>query len=136
MISVIIPAYNAEKYIGRAIESILSSSFRNFELIIVNDGSIDNTDKILQHYEQIDNRVKVFNKQNGGSASARNVGISNAKGDYICFVDADDFIDIKNDGIIYYYEKGSVTQLSAKRIHSILTQRINDNMTLQINKEL
>lgn len=93
LISVIVPVYNAEKYISKCIDSILSQTFKDFELILINDGSTDNSDLICGKYASIDNRVKVFHKQNGGAGSARNLGVQKAVGDWIMFVDADDWIE-------------------------------------------
>lgn len=93
LISIIVPVYNAEKYISKCIDSILSQTFKDFELILINDGSTDNSDLICDKYASIDNRVKVFHKQNGGAGSARNLGVQKAVGDWIMFVDADDWIE-------------------------------------------
>ena len=90
LLSVIIPAYNTEHYIGATIESILSQSYHNLEIIIVNDGSTDNTKKTCEKYK--DPKIKLVNKENGGPGSARNVGLDLCKGDLITFVDSDDFI--------------------------------------------
>lgn len=90
-ISIIIPAYNCEKTIGRCIESIINQVCDNIkEIVVVNDGSEDNTIDILNFYEKIDERIKVIDKTNGGVSSARNVGIEEAKCSYIMFVDSDD----------------------------------------------
>lgn len=91
-ISLIVPVYNAGKYLSRCIDSILNQSFKDFELILVNDGSRDNSLEICNHYSELDERVIVANQENGGVSSARNHGIEVAKGDYICFVDADDYV--------------------------------------------
>lgn len=93
MISVIIPVYNAEKYLHKCIDSVLSQSYQDFELILVNDGSKDLSGSICDEYARKDERVKVFHKENGGVSTARNIGIDNATGDYICFVDSDDWIE-------------------------------------------
>lgn len=87
------PVYNAEKYLDKSIDSVLTQSFQDIELIIVNDGSVDNSLDIIMDYVYKDERVKVIDKINEGVSSARNAGIHKAKGDYIAFVDADDFID-------------------------------------------
>lgn len=92
-LSVIIPAYNAEKTIGRCLNSIINQTYRNFEIIIINDGSIDNTDKILRKYNLIDSRISFYNKENGGVSSARNKGIDISEGEFITFIDSDDYID-------------------------------------------
>jgi glycosyltransferase involved in cell wall biosynthesis len=90
MISIIMPAFNAEKYIESAIESVLNQTFDDWELIIINDGSYDNTEKIIRRYK--DSRIKCFTQQNKGASVARNVGLENMSGDYFCFLDADDYL--------------------------------------------
>lgn len=89
--SIIIPVYGAEKFLHKCIDSVLSQTYSNFELILVEDGSPDNCPQICEEYAQHDNRVRVIHKSNGGAASARNVGIRAAYGDYIMFTDSDDY---------------------------------------------
>lgn len=91
-ISIIVPVYNVELYLEDCIQSILSQSFKDFELILVNDGSKDSSSSICDKYKTEDQRVKVFHKENGGVSSARNFGIDKAQGDYICFIDSDDWV--------------------------------------------
>ena len=91
MISVIIPLYNKSKYIKRAVESILNQSFQNFEIIIVNDGSSDDSLEIVSEMSLNDERILVFDKKNAGVSSARNFGIDKSKYDYVAFLDGDDF---------------------------------------------
>ena len=91
-ISIIVPVYNVEKYLKRCIDSILNQSFTDFELILVDDGSTDNSGKIIDEYAIKDERIKVIHKENGGQGSARNRGLDIAKGNYIGFVDSDDWI--------------------------------------------
>ena len=79
-ISVIVPVYNAEKYLHRCIDSILSQTFTDFELLLINDGSKDSSGAICDEYAAKDNRVRVFHKENGGVSSARNLGLDNANG--------------------------------------------------------
>ena len=86
--SIIIPAYNAEKFIERSINSVLSQRYSNYEVIVIDDGSIDNTAKVVEQYDS--NVVKFLKQNNSGVSGARNKGISFAKGDFICFLDADD----------------------------------------------
>lgn len=90
MISVIVPVYNTEKWLPRCIESVLSQSFGDFELLLVDDGSNDGCSVMCDEYAAIDNRIRVFHKKNGGASSARNLGLKEAKGEWICFVDSDD----------------------------------------------
>ena len=92
LVSIIIPVYNAEKYIKNCIMSTLNQDYKNLEILVVNDGSKDNSYEICQELARQDNRIKVFNKENGGCSSARNMGLDNASGNYICFLDADDFV--------------------------------------------
>lgn len=92
-ISVIMPVYNKSRYIEETVNSILSQTYKDFELIIVDDGSTDGSEVICDRFEQIDSRVKVFHIENGGVSNARNIGIENARGEYIQFIDADDYID-------------------------------------------
>lgn len=91
-VSIIIPVYNVEKYISRCIESVLNQTYTNFELILVDDGSPDKSGEICEEYAKTDPRIKVIHKPNGGVSSARNAGLDAASGEYIAFVDSDDFI--------------------------------------------
>ena len=93
LVSVIIPAYNIEDYIGRCLDSIISQTYKNLEIIVVDDGSKDHTGEILDNYAKKDRRIKVIHKENGGVSSARNKGIEVAEGDYIGFIDGDDLIE-------------------------------------------
>jgi len=92
-LSIIVPVYNVEKYLEKCLDSILGQTFRDFELIIVNDGSPDDSDRIIESYKKADNRIRVINKENGGLSSARNAGIEEAKGKYLAFIDSDDWIE-------------------------------------------
>lgn len=92
MISIIIPIYNVEGYLSRCIDSVLNQTYKNLEIILVDDGSPDNCGKICDEYAKKDSRIKVIHKENGGVSSARNAGLDIARGDYIGFVDPDDYI--------------------------------------------
>ena len=91
-VSIIVPVYNAEKYISECIESILNQSYKNFELIMVNDGSTDKCGMICNQYENFDKRVRVIHQPNQGQSRARNLGVELARGKWISFVDGDDII--------------------------------------------
>jgi glycosyltransferase involved in cell wall biosynthesis len=93
-ISVIIPVYNVEKYLRRCLDSVINQTFRDLEIICVNDGSTDSSSEILEEYKSKDERIIVINKVNGGLSSARNAGMKVAQGEYIGFVDSDDWIDL------------------------------------------
>ncbi len=91
-ISVIVPVYNVEKYIERCLQSLMCQTHRDIEVIVVDDGSTDSSLQKCREYERKDSRFKVFHKENGGLSSARNKGLEEATGEYICFVDSDDWV--------------------------------------------
>lgn len=91
-VSVIVPVYKAEKYLGRCVESVLAQTYSNWELLLVDDGSPDKSGKLCDIWSKKDNRIKVFHKENGGVSSARNLGIEQAEGEWITFIDSDDWI--------------------------------------------
>lgn len=92
-VSIIVPIYNIEEYLGKCLDSVLNQVYRNLEIILVDDGSTDMSPYICNCYAKKDNRIKVIHKKNGGAASARNLGLENATGEYINFVDGDDYLD-------------------------------------------
>lgn len=101
LISVIVPVYNVEKYVGKCLDSIINQSYKNLEIIVINDGSKDNSLKIIKEYEKKDNRIIVIDRDNGGLSEARNSGINIANGNYYMFIDSDDFVDEKMIEILY-----------------------------------
>lgn len=116
-ISIVIPVYNAEKYIKKCLKSILGQTYTNVEVILVNDGSTDNSLSIIKTYATTDARIKIVDKKNEGVSSARNTGLKNATGEYVLFVDSDDTIDLDTveklantvehkdvDGVIFGYK--------------------------------
>ena len=115
--SIIVPVYNVEKYLSECVDSILCQTFTDFELILVDDGSKDESGKICDQYAEKDSRIKVIHKENGGQSSARNCGVAQSSGEYIVFLDSDDFIsddtflqDIKDssaetDVVVFRYKK-------------------------------
>lgn len=92
MITVIVPVYKAEKYLHRCVDSILAQTFTDFEVLLIDDGSPDRSGEICEEYAQKDARVRVFHKDNAGVSSARNLGLDNAKGEWVTFVDSDDWV--------------------------------------------
>ena len=99
-ISVIVPVYNVEKYLRQCLDSILAQTFTDFELLLIDDGSPDTSGTICDEYAALDSRVRVFHKENGGVSSARNLGLDNARGEYVYFIDADDKLYSEALGIL------------------------------------
>ena len=99
LVSIIVPVYNIEKYLEQCINSLINQTYSNIEIILVNDGSNDRSSNICERYEKKIDNIMLLNKPNGGLSDARNYGISAAKGEYIVFVDGDDYVDK------YYVEK-------------------------------
>lgn len=95
LISIIVPVYKVEKYLSLCINSIINQTYKNLEILLIDDGSPDNCGKICEEFAKMDNRISVIHKENGGLSDARNVGLDNCKGDYIAFVDSDDEINEK-----------------------------------------
>ena len=92
-ISVVVPVYNAQEYLNQCVESMLFQTFHNFEIILVDDGSVDSSPRLCDEWKKKDNRIRVIHKKNGGPADARKSGIQAAEGRYISFVDADDWLE-------------------------------------------
>ena len=101
LISVIVPVYKVEKYLNKCIESIVNQTYKNLEIILVDDGSPDECGKICDNYAQKDMRIKVIHKENGGLSDARNAGINISNGKYISFIDSDDYIDLEYIELLY-----------------------------------
>lgn len=101
LITVVVPVYNVEKYLGKCLNSLINQTYKNIEIILIDDGSTDNSGKICDQYKKKDSRIRVIHKQNGGLSDARNQGIEVAKGKYITFVDSDDYVEL--DYIEYLY---------------------------------
>ena len=121
LISIIVPVYNVELYITKCIDSIICQTHSNLDIILINDGSIDLSGEICDKYAQYDSRIRVVHKQNGGQSQARNVGLSMAKGDYIGFVDSDDYIEPNMYEKLLYYMKvnhSDIVECGVKNIYS------------------
>lgn len=93
LVSVIVPVYNVEKYLDECIKSIMEQSYTNLEILLIDDGSSDNSINICNRYSLIDNRIRVISQKNGGASKARNRGIRESCGEYIIFIDSDDYWD-------------------------------------------
>lgn len=101
LISIIVPVYNVEPYIERCIESLINQTYVNIEILLVDDGSRDNSGVICDRFAKLDKRIKVFHKENGGLSDARNYGLDRANGEYISFIDSDDYVDIDYIEFLY-----------------------------------
>jgi glycosyl transferase, family 2/glycosyl transferase family 8 len=101
LISIIVPIYNVEKYLRQCLDSIMNQTYRNFECLLINDGSPDNSADICREYVSKDSRFRYFEKENGGISSARNLGIEHSKGEYITFIDSDDWVDSDYLEVLY-----------------------------------
>lgn len=112
MVSVIVPAYNSEKFITNCIDSILNSTYKNIEIIVVNDGSTDNTKAIMEDCYSEQSNVTLICKSNGGVSSARNIGLDSARGEYVMFVDADDMIYPETIEVLLKYLEASSADIT------------------------
>lgn len=101
LISVIVPVYKVEEYLDRCVDSIINQTYKNLEIILVDDGSPDNCPKMCDGYAKKDKRIKVIHKKNGGLSDARNIGIDNSKGDYLTFIDSDDYVELNYIEFLY-----------------------------------
>lgn len=130
IISIIVPIYKVEDYLRKCIDSILTQTFTNFELILVNDGSPDNCGSICDDYAKIDNRIKVIHKSNGGLSSARNAGLDIANGKYIGFVDSDDWLEKDMYATLFEYIKRYDADISVCGRY-----RVGENIFKEINND-
>ena len=105
LISIIVPVYNVEKYVEECINSVINQTYKNWELLLIDDGSHDTSGEICDMYAQKNERIRVFHKGNGGLSSARNYGLDRIKGEYILFLDSDDFLDKEAVEVLFRYAK-------------------------------
>lgn len=134
LVSVIIPVYNVEKYLNRCIKSVLGQTYKNLEIILVDDGSTDNSSQICDEYKKIDSRIIVIHKENGGLSDARNAGINKATGKYITFIDSDDSIEKDMIEYLYLLMKKYKTKMSLC-CHNIIYEKRNKVISLGNGKE-
>lgn len=132
-ISIIVAIYNVEKYINRCIDSILSQTFRDFELILVDDGSTDRCSDICDEYQQKDSRIVVIHQKNMGLSMARNVGIDIVSGEYITFIDGDDFVHPKMLEILYENIKKTKAMVSVCNCHIVYPKKqVKDDVVVHV----
>lgn len=111
-VSIIIPVYNCENLLRRTIDCVLSQSYSNIQLILIDDGSIDNSPNICDEYESQDSRVNVVHQENAGASAARNTGLKWVQGDYVAFIDADDMVSKQYIEILLYCALSTKTRIS------------------------
>ena len=129
-ISVIIPVYNVENYLKECLDSITNQTLKDMEIICIDDGSTDNSPDILKEYSKKDKRIKIITKENGGQATARNLGIKESQGEYIAFVDSDDFIEPTMMEKLYTKAKDNNLDIAMCKIatYNNQTEEIKDNV--------
>ena len=133
-VSVIVPIYNVKKYLPRCIESIIKQSYKNLEIILVDDGSTDGSEVVCDRYAQKDSRVKVIHQANGGVSTARNTGLDICTGDFICFVDSDDYIHA--DFVKYLYAKLIENDCDICMCNHIVTEEWNYKQDIDWEKKV
>lgn len=132
LITVVVPVFNSGQYVSKCIESILSQSFTDFELVLVDDGSIDNSYEICASYVSKDERVRLYQQPNKGVTVARSVGVGNAKGEFICFVDSDDQLDVRGLEHLARYAKPNIDiVISGASMNSIISGETFVKLTLE-----
>lgn len=123
-ISVIVPVYNVEQYLERCVESIINQTYKNLEIILVNDGSTDNSGKLCDELAKKDDRIKVIHKENGGLSDARNTGIEVAESELIGFIDSDDYIDKDMYEVLYNNLRNTNSDLSMCALYDVFNNII------------
>lgn len=134
-VSVIIPIYNVERYLKKCLDSVINQSYRNIEIILVDDGSTDNSYQLCKIYEQKDNRIKLYTKNNGGLSDARNFGLANATGDIITFIDSDDYVDfnfIETAIELFINENVDIAVLPFNFVYSNYSKKFFDSQYIYI----
>ena len=127
LISIIVPVYNVEQYLDDCLVSILNQTYKNLEIILIDDGSTDNSGKICDEYAKKDSRIIVFHKENGGVSSARNAGLRIAKGIYIGFVDPDDWIAEDMYEVLYLNAKKYDADVSVCKSKIVINRNLKSN---------
>lgn len=107
-VSIIVPVYNVEKYLAKCLDSLVNQTLKDIEIICINDGSTDNSLEILNTYAQKDSRITIIDKKNEGVSAARNTGLNISKGEYIMFVDSDDYLELPN---VFFKEEDVVEKI-------------------------
>ena len=136
LISVIVPVYNVQEYLKKCIDSIIKQTYKNIEIILVDDGSTDNSGKICDEYKKIDKRIKVIHKENKGLSDARNVGIDIATGKYVTFIDSDDFVSDIYIEYMYSIMKKTNSDIGICKIKVIYDRNIKEQRKIDIEPKI
>ena len=123
-ISVVVPVYNVEQYLEKCVNSIINQTYKNLEIILVDDGATDKSGKLCDELAKLDNRIMVYHKKNGGLSDARNYGVERATGDYIGFVDGDDYIDAEMYEKLYEAIKKENVDVAECNLKIIYSDRV------------
>ena len=123
LVSVIVPVYNVEKYLKKCVDSILSQSYQNIEVILINDGSLDGSGEICEAYAKKDERIKYITQNNSGLGKTRNRGIEEASGKYLLFVDSDDYIENTMIEKLYHNITESHADVASCGIYNVYRQK-------------
>lgn len=134
LISVVIPIFNMEKYLRKCLDSVCNQTYTKLEILLIDDGSTDQSSKIYRAYQRNDNRIKIFCKENGGLSSARNYGIERATGQYIAFVDSDDYIHPRMFEILTNNIKENQSQIAICNFETIYEQ--GDTVSKRENEQI
>lgn len=137
-ISVIVPVYNVEKYLEECLDSLINQTYNNIEIILINDGSTDNSLKICKKYKKIDSRIILINKKNEGVSSARNVGLRKATGKYIMFVDSDDYLELEAVELLSeYVYRDTLVIFGFNRVYkNRVIKMLDDNLLIKSKNEM
>lgn len=133
-VSIIIPIYNAEKYIKRCLDSVVNQTFKSLEIILINDGSTDNSLRIMNEYKGNYNNIEIINQQNAGQGEARNKGISIAKGEYITFADADDWLSENYVQVLYDAIKRNNADISVCNMIMVMSRTFREIKSIKFPK--
>ena len=135
LISVIVPIYNVEEYLNRCVESIVNQTYQKLEIILVDDGSPDNCPRMCDDWAKKDSRIKVIHKENGGLSDARNAGMKITTGEYISFIDSDDYIETCMIEILYEAIKKYDCDIASCRVRIVMDDKPSIPLTSAIDNK-
>ena len=134
VISIVIPVFNVKEYLSDCLESLLGQTFEMWNAILIDDGSTDKSLSICKKYAAVDSRIKLFSKENGGVSSARNLGLLHVQGEYVVFVDSDDFVSPKYCAHLYQLAINTKSELASVSRYNILNKEVVKISDLSFNQ--